>query len=72
MQIGVPKEIQAGETRVAASPKSVEQLIKLGFDVCIETQAGAQASFDNHAYESAGATIVSSDQVWQADLILKG
>lgn len=71
MQIGVPKEIQAGETRVAASPKSVEQLIKLGFDVCIETQAGAQASFDNHAYESAGATIVSSDQVWQADLILK-
>ncbi|MCG6336524.1 hypothetical protein K6U57_08620, partial [Vibrio alginolyticus] len=36
MQIGVPKEILAGETRVAASPSSVEQLIKLGFEVVIE------------------------------------
>ena len=36
MQIGVPKEVIAGETRVAASPKSVEQLLKLGFDVAIE------------------------------------
>ncbi|MCV5753706.1 hypothetical protein OFN51_33430, partial [Escherichia coli] len=40
MQIGVPREILAGESRVAASPKSVEQLIKLGFDVVIESQAG--------------------------------
>lgn len=40
MQIGVPKEILAGETRVAASPKSVEQLLKLGFEVVVETGAG--------------------------------
>lgn len=44
MQIGVPRELLAGETRVAASPSSVEQLIKLGFDVVVETQAGALAS----------------------------
>ena len=31
MQIGVPKETFIGENRVAATPKSVEQLIKLGF-----------------------------------------
>ncbi|WGV98131.1 Re/Si-specific NAD(P)(+) transhydrogenase subunit alpha [Vibrio sp. YMD68] len=71
MQIGVPKEILAGETRVAASPKSVEQLIKLGFEVSIETGAGSLASFDDSAYEQAGAKVTSKDDVWQADLILK-
>ncbi len=71
MQIGVPKEILAGETRVAASPKSVEQLIKLGFDVIVETQAGALASFDDAAFEAAGAKVVSTEEVWNSDLIFK-
>ncbi|MDN3716068.1 Re/Si-specific NAD(P)(+) transhydrogenase subunit alpha [Vibrio breoganii] len=71
MQIGVPRESLAGETRVAATPKTVEQLIKLGFDVSIEGEAGALASFDNQAFESAGATIVDHATVWDADLILK-
>lgn len=71
MQIGVPKEILAGETRVAASPKSVEQLIKLGFDVVVESQAGALASFDNAAFESAGAKVVSSEEAWSSDIIFK-
>ncbi|MEZ9900951.1 Re/Si-specific NAD(P)(+) transhydrogenase subunit alpha [Vibrio breoganii] len=71
MQIGVPRESLAGETRVAATPKTVEQLIKLGFDVSIEGEAGALASFDNQAFESAGATIVDHATVWNADLILK-
>ncbi|ANO34720.1 Re/Si-specific NAD(P)(+) transhydrogenase subunit alpha [Vibrio breoganii] len=71
MQIGVPRESLAGETRVAATPKTVEQLIKLGFDVSIEGEAGALASFDNPAFESAGATIVDHATVWNADLILK-
>ncbi|MGF1696378.1 Re/Si-specific NAD(P)(+) transhydrogenase subunit alpha [Vibrio lamellibrachiae] len=71
MQIGVPKEILAGETRVAASPKSVEQLIKLGFEVSVETGAGSLASFDDSAYEEAGATVSSSSDVWQSDLIFK-
>ncbi|GAL26189.1 NAD(P) transhydrogenase alpha subunit [Vibrio variabilis] len=71
MQIGVPKEILAGETRVAATPKSVEQLLKLGFDVSIESQAGLLASFDDAAYVAAGATIKSSEEVWQSDLVLK-
>ncbi|WP_070966422.1 Re/Si-specific NAD(P)(+) transhydrogenase subunit alpha [Vibrio sonorensis] len=71
MQIGVPKELLAGETRVAASPKSVEQLIKLGFEVIIESQAGALASFDDAAYQAAGATVSSSEEVWNSDLIFK-
>lgn len=71
MQIGVPKEILAGETRVAASPKSVEQLLKLGFDVAVESGAGDLASFENAAFEAAGAKVVSTEEVWQSDLILK-
>lgn len=71
MQIGVPKETLAGETRVAASPKSVEQLLKLGFEVYVETQAGALASFDDSAYEEAGAKVVSAEQAWESDIILK-
>lgn len=71
MQIGVPKEILAGETRVAASPKSVEQLLKLGFEVNVEAGAGELASFDDAAFEAAGAKIVTTEQVWESDLILK-
>lgn len=71
MQIGVPKEVIAGETRVAASPKSVEQLLKMGFDVVIEKGAGEKASFDNSAFETSGAKIVSKAQVWKSDIILK-
>ncbi|MGF1776790.1 Re/Si-specific NAD(P)(+) transhydrogenase subunit alpha [Vibrio nomapromontoriensis] len=71
MQIGVPKEILAGETRVAATPKSVEQLLKLGFDVSIESQAGSLASFDDTAYVAAGAKIVTTEEVWNSELIFK-
>ncbi|MGF1793216.1 Re/Si-specific NAD(P)(+) transhydrogenase subunit alpha [Photobacterium frigidiphilum] len=71
MQIGVPKEIFANETRVAATPKTVEQLLKMGFSVAIEQNAGVLASFGDAAFEAAGATIVSTEDVWQSDLILK-
>ena len=49
MRIGVPKERLANETRVAATPKTVEQLLKLGFTVAIESGAGKLASFDDEA-----------------------
>ncbi|MDX1302833.1 Re/Si-specific NAD(P)(+) transhydrogenase subunit alpha [Photobacterium sp.] len=71
MQIGVPKEILVNETRVAATPKTVEQLLKMGFSVAVEHNAGIHASFDNAAFEAAGATVVSTEEVWQSDLILK-
>ncbi|HAS61358.1 MAG TPA: NAD(P)(+) transhydrogenase (Re/Si-specific) subunit alpha, partial [Vibrio sp.] len=71
MQIGVPKEILAGETRVAASPKSVEQLIKMGFDVVVESHAGELASFDDASFEAAGAKVVSKDDAWASEIIFK-
>ncbi|WP_279130848.1 Re/Si-specific NAD(P)(+) transhydrogenase subunit alpha [Photobacterium phosphoreum] len=71
MQIGVPKEVLANETRVAATPKTVEQLLKMGFSVVVEYGAGALASFDDAAFEAAGAELASTEEVWQADLILK-
>ncbi|WP_305839931.1 Re/Si-specific NAD(P)(+) transhydrogenase subunit alpha [Photobacterium leiognathi] len=71
MQIGVPREVLAHETRVAATPKTVEQLLKMGFSVVVEQGAGRLASFDDSAYEEAGAKIVSVDEAWQSDLILK-
>ncbi|RYV03484.1 NAD(P)(+) transhydrogenase (Re/Si-specific) subunit alpha [Shewanella sp. OPT22] len=69
MQIGIPKESLVNEPRVAATPASVTQLIKLGFDVQIESAAGAAASFTDHAYLEAGASL--SEDVWHADIIFK-
>ncbi|MGL5948000.1 MAG: Re/Si-specific NAD(P)(+) transhydrogenase subunit alpha [Aeromonas sp.] len=69
MQIGIPKESLAGETRVAATPATVTQLIKLGFNVAVETGAGQLASFSDVAYQAAGAEVVAA--VWHSDLIFK-
>lgn len=71
MRIGIPKERLANEARVAATPKTVEQLLKLGFTVAIECGAGKLASFDDADYEAAGAVITNTGDVWQSDLILK-
>ncbi|WKS98868.1 Re/Si-specific NAD(P)(+) transhydrogenase subunit alpha [Gallibacterium salpingitidis] len=71
MLIGVPKELLDKECRVAATPKTVQQIKKLGFDVIIEQNAGFRASFEDHAFVEAGAKIGQTDDVWQADVILK-
>ena len=44
MKIGIPKEVQVGEARVATTPEAADKLIKLGFSVAVETGAGAAAS----------------------------
>lgn len=71
MRIGVPKERTTNEARVAATPKTVEQLLKLGFSVAIEQGAGQAASFEDSAYQRAGAQTVAGPDVWQSDIILK-
>jgi H+-translocating NAD(P) transhydrogenase subunit alpha len=71
MRIGIPKENVPGETRVASTPKTVEQLKKLGFDVLVESGAGELASFIDEQYIASGAVIVKADEIWQADLIYK-
>jgi H+-translocating NAD(P) transhydrogenase subunit alpha len=57
MRIGVLKEAQTGETRVAATPNTVGQLVKLGYEVVVESGAGELSSFSDDAYKTAGATI---------------
>jgi len=58
---------------VATTPDVAAQLIKLGYEVMVESHAGAAASFADAAYEAAGCTIAASaDQVWSdADIVLK-
>lgn len=71
MRIGVPKERVANEARVAATPKTVEQLLTLGFSVVVESGAGTLASFEDAAFVAAGATLTTTSEVWQSDIILK-
>ena len=71
MLIGIPKESLQGETRVAATPDTVGKLLKLGFEVAVQSNAGALASFDDSAYEKAGAKIGNEKDVWAADIIFK-
>ena len=68
MLIGVVSEVAAGETRVAATPATVGQLRKLGYDVVVESGAGAASSFTDDAYAEAGATI---GDPWAADVVFK-
>ncbi|HGN0867989.1 TPA: Re/Si-specific NAD(P)(+) transhydrogenase subunit alpha [Providencia alcalifaciens] len=71
MRIGIPRERLANEARVAATPSTVTQLLKLGFSVCVEQNAGHLASFDDVAYEQAGAEIVSRESAFSADIVFK-
>ena len=66
MDVGVPREI--GDTRVAATPKTVAQLRKLGYHVFVESGAGLGASFSDDAYREVGAVIV--DNAWNRDIVL--
>ncbi|WP_029368843.1 Re/Si-specific NAD(P)(+) transhydrogenase subunit alpha [Mycobacterium sp. UM_WWY] len=71
MIIGIPRESQPGETRVAATPQTVGQITKLGYTVVVESGAGLASSFADSAYVAAGAEIGSFEQVWAADVVLK-
>ena len=70
MRIGVPRESRPGETRVAATPKTVEQIRALGYAVFLESGAGAASSFEDSAYVRAGADVID-DAVWNSDVLLK-
>jgi H+-translocating NAD(P) transhydrogenase subunit alpha len=70
MKIAVPKEIAAGEPRVAAVPDTVKKLKALGADIAIEPGAGVGSGVPDAEYEAAGA-VISADAVKDADLVLK-
>jgi NAD(P) transhydrogenase subunit alpha len=73
MLIGVPKEIAAGEKRVATVPEVVEKLVKLGFSVAVESGAGDAANFADDTYRAAGAEVVpTAADLWaRADIVFK-
>lgn len=71
--LAIPRETRSGERRVAATPENVARLVKVGFKVLIETNAGAAASFADEDYVTAGGHIVADvRELWQsADVVLK-
>ena len=73
MKLAVPRECRPGERRVAATPDNVARLIKMGFAVAVEHNAGAAASFGDDDYAATGAEIIADTrQLWQAgDIVLK-
>src|SRR5262249_37294703 len=72
MRIGVAKEIKSQEYRVALTPAGARELVQGGHEVLVEATAGVGSAFTDDAYERAGATIASVDDVWgAADLLLK-
>ena len=66
MIIGVVRESKPGETRVAATPKTVGQLRQLGYDVVVAPEAGHRADFPDETFVEADATI---SDAWQADVV---
>lgn len=68
MRIGIPKE-PAGQPLVSATPDTVGKLVKLGYEVVVETGAGARASYPDQLYREAGAEVVGPQEVWQAEII---
>lgn len=73
MIVGIPAEINREESLVAATPTTVQRLIKQGFEVCIERGAGKRANYSDRAFEHAGAKIVSTaSEIYQnSDIVLK-
>jgi NAD(P) transhydrogenase subunit alpha len=73
MKIGIPKEICAGERRVAFIPSSVAQMTKKKHQVIIQSGAGLGSMFPDSLYEKAGATVVkSAKELYElSDIIFK-
>lgn len=73
MQIGTLNEIYPGESRVAMTPESAVQLIKLGYACVIEAGAGLSAGISDDAYRAVGVTVVEGAAALAAasDVIVK-
>src|SRR5690242_20140362 len=73
MKIGIPKEIQPGETRVALTPALVPLLLREQHEVVVETGAGWEAGFSDEQFRQGGAYLTGSpvELYRQADIIFK-
>ncbi len=71
MKIGVPKEIKTLENRIAMTPGGVESLTKRGHEVWVERGAGKGSGLSDAEYEAAGARLVSAEEAWSAEMVVK-
>jgi NAD(P) transhydrogenase len=71
LSIGIPKELWQNEKRVALTPAVTQALIKKGFTVNVEENAGVGAKFRNDDYAQAGGAIVDTKRAFESDIILK-
>ncbi|MEL1235824.1 MAG: Re/Si-specific NAD(P)(+) transhydrogenase subunit alpha [Candidatus Neomarinimicrobiota bacterium] len=73
MNVVIPKETLDNESRVAATPGSIKELVKAGLSVMVETQAGIKSHISDSDYKNAGASIIESKEelLSKADIVLK-
>src|SRR5262245_18519281 len=72
LRIGVAKEVNTDEYRVALTPAGARELVLKGHDVLVETTAGDGSAFPGSDYERVGARVASVDDVWgESELLLK-
>lgn len=71
MIVGVPAETKQGENRVAITPDGVRELVHVGGRVLIEAGAGDGSSISDDDYAAVGAEIVSCDDAWAAEMVVK-
>src|SRR5262245_34443341 len=71
MVVGVPREIKAGEQRVALTPAGVQALVAASHRVVVERAAGDGSGIRDADFAAVGAEVGSADEAWQAELVLK-
>src|SRR5438132_462868 len=71
MIVGVPGEVKEGENRVALTPDGTRELTSHGHAVLVERGAGEGSAIHDREYRTAGAHIVTADDAWGADLVVK-
>ncbi|KDQ60983.1 hypothetical protein JAAARDRAFT_709459 [Jaapia argillacea MUCL 33604] len=72
LTVGAPLEIYPNERRVSITPQNAALLLKKGFSkVLVESGAGTHAQFLDEQYKAAGATLVTRDEVYNSDILLK-
>ena len=73
MNVVIPKETLDNESRVAATPGSIKELVKAGLSVMVETQAGIKSNISDTDYKNAGASIIESKEelLSKSDILLK-
>ncbi|MHB1009056.1 MAG: alanine dehydrogenase [Propionibacteriaceae bacterium] len=72
-RIAVPAEVKNNEFRVAITPVGVNELVRAGHEVFVQSGAGLGSSLSDDDFAAQGAQIVDgADETWQAgEIVLK-